>query len=73
MYLVEGNDLAVGLLDLSELRKEVPESRLGYDIVWCKDTHAVELWRWVGVRGQMAPNDLVFLKTTCNRSISVYS
>jgi len=62
--LVESHDLAVGLLDLSELRKEVPESRLGHDIVGRKDTHAVELWRWVCLRGQVAPNDLVFLKTT---------
>ena len=63
-HLVERNDLTVRLLDLSELREEVPESALGNDIVWCKDAHAVELWGWVGVRGQKAPNDLVLLQAT---------
>lgn len=64
-YLVQRDDLSVGLLDLSQLGEEVPESASCDDIVWCKDTHAVELWCWVGVRRQMTPNDLVFLQATC--------
>jgi hypothetical protein len=62
--LVEGNDLAVGLLDLLELHQEVPEARLGNDLVGGKDSHAVELGGGVGLAREVAPNDLVLLKTT---------
>jgi len=61
MYLIDSDDLAIGLLDLLQLRKEVPEPRLGHNIVGCEDAHAVKLGRRVRIRGQMAPNDLVFL------------
>ena len=61
-HLVQADDLTVGLLDLAELGKEIPETGLGDDLVWRKDTHAVELWRWVGIAGEMAANDLVFLQ-----------
>ena len=64
MYLVEGDDLAVGLLDLLQLGKEVPEPRLGDNLVGSEDAHAVKLWGWVGIRRQVAADDLVFLKTT---------
>lgn len=57
-------DLTVGLLDLAELAKEVPESRLGHNIVGRKDAHTVELGGRVGLRGQVTADDLVFLKTT---------
>jgi len=40
---VKGNDLSVGLLDLLQLTKVVPEPRLGDDVVGRKDSHAVEL------------------------------
>ena len=40
-YLVQGDDLAVRLLDLAELREEVPEAALGYHIVRGEDAHAV--------------------------------
>jgi len=62
--LVQRNDLAVRLLDLSQPSEEVPESRLGDDGVGSKDTHPVQLRGRVGLAGQMAPNDLVFLETT---------
>jgi len=62
--LVHGDDLAVRLLDLAELAEEVPEPRLGDDIVGSKDAHAVELRSRVGLGGQVAPDDLVFRKTT---------
>lgn len=64
-HLVQADDLTVGLLDLAQLGKEVPETGLGDNIVRRKDTHAVELWGRVGIRGQMAPNDLVLCETSC--------
>lgn len=67
-HLVQRNDLTVGLLDLSELGEEVPETALGDDIVRGEDAHAVELWGWVGVGGQMTPNDLVFLQAACGQT-----
>jgi len=39
--LVDRDDLAVGLFHLAELAEEVPESRFGDHVVWCKDSHAV--------------------------------
>jgi len=65
MNLVEGDDLAVCLLDLSQLRQEVPESALGDDLVGSEDAHAVELGGGVGLGGQQTANDLVFLEASC--------
>lgn len=48
-HLVHGDDLAVRLLDLSELAQEVPEPRLGNDLVGRKDAHAVDLGGGVGL------------------------
>ena len=70
MYLIESDDLAVGLLDLLQLGDEVPETRLGDDIVRRKDAHAVELGGRVALRGQVTPDDLVFVQTTCTASVS---
>lgn len=63
-YNVQSDDLAVGLLDLSQLGEEVPEAGLCDNFIGCKDAHAVELWGWVCLRGQVTPNDLVFRETT---------
>lgn len=63
-YLVHGNDLAGGLLDLLQAPQEVPVTGLGDDRVRRKDAHAVEPRGGVGLGGQMPPNDLVFVKTT---------
>ena len=62
--LVQSDDLAVRLLDLSQLHEEVPESRLGYDCVVCEYAHAVEFRGWVGVGGKMATDHLVFVEAT---------
>ena len=59
---VHANDLAVRLLNLLELAQEVPETRLRDDVVRREDTHAVELRRGVGLSGQVAAHDLVFLE-----------
>ena len=48
-HLVYGDDLAVRLLDLSELAQEVPESRLGNNLVGRKYAHAVNLGGGVGL------------------------
>jgi hypothetical protein len=69
-YHIQANDLAVRLLDLSELHQEVPETRLCNHGVWCKDSHPVQLWRWVCLGGQMAANDLVFCETTYGNCVS---
>jgi hypothetical protein len=61
---VQGDDLAVRLLDLSQLHQEIPETRLCNHSVWRKDSHSVQLWGWVCLTWQMAANDLVFRKTT---------
>ena len=63
-YLVQADDLTVGLLDLLQLHQEVPEARLGDDIIGGEDAHAVQLGGGVGLGGQVAANDLVLLKTT---------
>jgi len=59
--LAHRDDLSVGLLDLAELAKKVPEPRFGDNLIGRKDAHAVELGGGVGLRGQMAPDDLIFL------------
>ena len=59
---VKADDLAVGLLDFLELRKEVPEARLGDDLVRRKDAHAVDLGGGLMLRGQVTANDLVFVE-----------
>jgi len=70
MYLVEGDDLAIGLLDLPQLGEEVPEPRLGDNLVGCEDAHAEKLGYRVGLGRHVAADDLVFLKTTCGRGVS---
>lgn len=62
-YHVQGNDLAVRLLELTELSHEVPETRLGHNGVGRKDAHAVQLGRGVRLVGQVTPDDLVLSKT----------
>jgi hypothetical protein len=61
---IQGDDLAVRLLDLAELHEEVPEARLCHDGVRCKDAHAVQLWCWVGLGRQVPSDDLVFCEAT---------
>lgn len=68
---LDADNLTGGLLDLLETTQEVPEAGLGDRLVGGEDGHAVQGGRRVGLGGQMAPNDLVFLKTTCN-SLSVF-
>lgn len=64
-HLVQGDDLAVRLLDLAELAEEVPEPRLGDNVVGRKNAHAVDLGGGVGLAGEVAADDLVFLEASC--------
>ena len=42
--------------------EEVPEPRLRDDLIRCKDAHTVDFRSRFRLRGQMTPDDLVFLK-----------
>jgi len=63
-YLVAGNDLTSGLLDLLQAAQEVPVPGLGDDCVRRKDPHAVKAGSRVRLGGQVTPDHLVFVKTT---------
>eukprot|EP00826_Nyctotherus_ovalis_P049549 TRINITY_DN6001_c0_g2_i1.p2 TRINITY_DN6001_c0_g2~~TRINITY_DN6001_c0_g2_i1.p2 ORF type:complete len:104 (-),score=4.43 TRINITY_DN6001_c0_g2_i1:53-364(-) len=58
-YLVEGDELAVGVLDLLLLAHEGPESGLGDDGVGGKHAHAVNLGLGLGVTGLCAAHHQV--------------
>lgn len=64
-YGLDTDYFASCLLDLSETAQEIPEPGLGNRLIGSEDGHAVHVRSRVGLGGQMAPNDLVFLKTTC--------
>jgi len=61
---IEGNNLAVGLLDLAQLHEEVPESGFGDHLVRCEDPHPVQFWCRVAFGRQVAADDLVFVEAT---------
>lgn len=69
-YHVQADDLTVGLLQLAELSKEVPEPGLSDNGVGRKDAHAVQLGRGVRLGGQVTPDNLVLSKTPCCESVS---
>lgn len=62
---VQGDDLAIGLLDFAKLHQKVPEAGLGNDGVGCEYAHAVQLWGRVGLGWQVSSDDLVFCEATC--------
>ena len=59
-YDIDSNELASCLLDLPELAQEVPESRLGDNFIWRKDSHSVKFGLFILFRGQLAPDNGVF-------------
>ena len=61
---LDGDDLTGGLLDLGQTTQEVPETGLGDRLVGSEDGHAVQIGGGVGLGGQVAPDDLVFIKAT---------
>ena len=42
--------------------QEIPETRLGNDLIGRKDTHAVDLGGRLSLSGEVATDDLVFLE-----------
>lgn len=61
------NDFSGGLLELLQLTKEIPETRLGDDPVWSEDSHPVERSLWLLLCGQFAPDDFEFLQLKVNK------
>ena len=45
---------------LSGAPQEIPESRLGNDLIGCEDAHAVYLGIVFTLRGEMTTDDLIF-------------
>lgn len=59
--LLQGDNLASGLLELLQLAQEVPETGFGNNVVGSEDTHLVQRRLWLLLAWQLAANDLVFL------------
>ena len=68
---VHGTDFSIGFLELvllvhllpnRELKGgKVPEFGLGYDVVWCENSHSEGIWVWVGFGWQWsADNQILF-------------
>lgn len=62
VHLLDGHDLAGGLLELLQLAQEVPEAGFGHDVVGGKDAHLVEGSLGLLLAGQLAAHDLVLLQ-----------
>jgi len=62
VHLLDGHDLAGGLLELLQLAQEVPETGLGHDVVGSEDAHLVERRLGLLLAGQLAAHDLVLLQ-----------
>lgn len=62
-YHIETDNLAVRLLNLSQLHQEVPEPRLGNYLIGRENAHAIELRGRVSLGGQVTPDDLVLVET----------
>lgn len=59
---LDRDNLTGCLLEFAQLAEEIPEARLGDDVVWRKDDH-LEEWRiFLLLRWQLAADDLVFLE-----------
>lgn len=59
---LDGDDLTGCLLEFAQLTQEIPETRLGDDVIRCKDDH-LEEWRvWLLLGRQLATDDLIFLQ-----------
>jgi hypothetical protein len=56
--LVDGDDLTSSLLDLAKLLEEIPEARLGNNIVGSEESHAEELGNGFLLRWELAADNL---------------
>merc|ERR1719206_1305962 len=59
-----GHDLSSSLLELPELPQEIPETRLGNNLVSCKDSHPVKRSDGLALCGEFPADDTVFFKCT---------
>jgi len=62
MNNVDADDFTIGFFDLLQLPEEVPEPRLRDDLIRRKDAHTIDFRSRLGLRRQMTPDDLIFLK-----------
>jgi len=60
--LLDRHDLSSSLLELPELPQEIPETRLGNDLVGGENSHPVERSDWLTLSGELASDDTVFFK-----------
>jgi len=67
---LDADNLTSGLLDLLETADKVPEAGLGDRGVGGEDGHAVQRGLGVGLGGQVAPDNLILLKATCEEEQS---
>lgn len=54
--------------DQEDAPEEVPEARLGDDLIGRKDAHAIDFGSRLGLGGEVAAHDLVFLEAHAGRS-----
>jgi len=59
---VDAKDFSTGFFNLLELPQEVPEARLGDDLIRRENPHAIDFRVGVVFGGQMAPDDLELLE-----------
>lgn len=59
---LDGDNFTSCLLEFAQLTQEVPEPRLGDDVIWCEDDHLEERWIWILLGRQFASDDLIFLQ-----------
>jgi len=62
-YLIDSDDFAACFLYFPGLLQEVPKAGFGDLSVGSKDAHSVEIGGRVVFGGELAPNDLVLVKT----------
>ena len=72
-YLIQRHDLSSTLLNLPQLLQEIPETRLGNNLVVGEETHTVEFWSGVRLRRKTAANDYVLMKATWGWFVSTAS
>ena len=60
--LLDADNFTSGLLELAQLTQEIPEPRLGNNMVRCKNPHSVERRIRFLLRSELAPDDFVFFQ-----------
>lgn len=65
---VDGDDFTRRTLHLVHAGKEVPEARLGDNLVWGKETHTVQSWLRLLLGRQFATDHLILVHLTGHMS-----